>query len=581
MDAKVQTVIEALRRRGFAKLSGVVRESIVARLQEAGRHLEQHEPTSWAEATRWYADGEWRPTYFADAGASANYYDSLGVDPGFDAAVEDLLETPAIRELLDDVVGADRRMWFVQLRWAVPGSEEYPVHQDVYGELGLCLYLTDHADEAGSMVLWPRSHLWPRLLEAFPLALPAWMKGCLDRVDGVAGDICVFFNKTWHGRTSAKGAPRLVMLISFLPPGPYEKPRRLPAAARTGLGPELRKITDPQAARPFAAPPSDPHLSTWIEQPANCPFTEEVDQVCREYAWDWSRYGAGSENDASPLGALRRYKTFVRQTATSAVVPANVAHAILDGFRLRSDAQGYSPRTFHYLSMLVALWNVHVGAARREHATWRELPRDELCDSVQDEAASSLRLHADLGEDTSALQFAAPLFARELSEDIPGTAWSASLLPFVRQQQFAAAKEAHSTGLPQVSGNPAHLDEVGRHLEYLALLADPQPALELIGQHTPAFGMPHYTGALWRFWSGAWTLFARLDRAGTTEISLALPRLGAHHTTKDLANRFRGYLQDLAARLDGRNANTFRHGLMDAIEERLGWAALPATDWTE
>lgn len=55
---------------------------------------------------------------------------------------------------------------------AEPGGEECVLHQDVFGELGLCIYLSDPPDPAGSMAFRPGSHRWPRALEILPPLQP-------------------------------------------------------------------------------------------------------------------------------------------------------------------------------------------------------------------------------------------------------------------------------------------------------------------------------------------------------------------------------------------------------------------------
>jgi putative 2OG-Fe(II) oxygenase len=581
MDSRVEDVIEVLRREGFAKFSGVLQPSTVTRLQRAGEDLATHASKSWSAATDWYVNGEWDPTLFADAGQSANYYDSLGVDAGLDQGIEEVIATPEIRELLDAVVGVDRRMWFVQLRWARPGSDEYPIHQDVYGELGLCVYLSDHLDGHGSMVLWPKSHRWPRLLEGFPLLMPKWVPESVGRVDGVAGDICVFFNKTWHGRTTAVDAPRLVMLISFIPPGPIELPRRLPETARVGLGPELRKITAPEAARSFGQnPPTDPHLSSSLEMAAHCPVTAATETAIREYVWGWSRSACDGDAADAPLAVLRRYETFVTEAMRSAVVPPRVIDFVLEDFRGRTAGLGLGPRTYHYLNMSVAQWNGDQDLARREFEAWRALPRDELSDTPEAELESIVRFHADRGEDREALDAAEPLLAGELAGElagaVPGTAWSHVLIANVRSGRTAEAAHAHAVGYPQVRGHAMFTREIGAHLEYAALLGDPEPGLEILCEHLGPCFLQHNQGGLWRFWSGAWLLFARMERAGRTRVERSIPRLGAGpFETGFLAGYFEGRLRDLAERLDRRNGHDHRARAMRDLATRLGWKALP------
>src|SRR5262245_21501653 len=134
MDARVDDVLDELRSRGIARLRGAVSPSIVERLNRAAERLAATPFRSWDEAHRWFRAARWQPSHFAGGGRNRNFYDCLGVDAELDRAVEEILATPAIVELLDRGVGADRRLWYAQLRWAEPGGEEYVLHQDVFGE---------------------------------------------------------------------------------------------------------------------------------------------------------------------------------------------------------------------------------------------------------------------------------------------------------------------------------------------------------------------------------------------------------------------------------------------------------------
>jgi hypothetical protein len=266
MEARVECVLQDLAADGYAKLGSVADAALVDRCRRSAQVLRTHHSANWDGARGWRERGTWMPTLFAGGSQNAVYYDCLGIDAGLDAAAEALLAIPAIETLLDAAVGVDRRLWFAQLRWAEPGGDEYPLHQDVYGELAICLYLDDHPDDAGSIVFWPGSHRWPRFLDRLPNLLPGMVPaGRLGAVSGRPGDLCVFLNKTWHGRTSAR-AERVVFLISFLPPGPIEWRRRMPEMVRAALGPRLQRVTAPAAAMPFGdRPPAIQPFSSSFE----------------------------------------------------------------------------------------------------------------------------------------------------------------------------------------------------------------------------------------------------------------------------------------------------------------------------
>ncbi len=263
-----EPVVGALLERGFARMAGGLDGDAVATLRAAADRLFASQPAEpWSNAADWFAQAAWRPAHFCGPGEHTNLYDCLGLDERLDDAIESFVAAPRIRAIRETVLGPDHRLWYAQYRRAEPGAPTYRLHQDVYGELAFCVYLTPHATRAGSMVFWPGSHRWPRVLDRLPHLDPAVVAPYLASVEGDTGDCCLFFNKTWHGRAAAVDEPRLVFLISFIPSGPIEKKRRLPAAVRERLGPELQRVTAPDAALTFGdTPPTSPPLSCSFEE---------------------------------------------------------------------------------------------------------------------------------------------------------------------------------------------------------------------------------------------------------------------------------------------------------------------------
>jgi hypothetical protein len=564
VDARIDDLLDELRSRGIARLRGAVHPAIVERLNRAAERLAATPSRSWETAHEWFLSGRWQPAHFAGGGRNRNFYDCLGVDAGLDLAVEEILATPAIGELLDRGVGKDRRIWYAQLRWAEPGGDEYVLHQDVFGELGLCIYLSDHQDAAGSMSFWPGSHRWPRALEVLPPLEPRHVKGRVVSIDGVAGDVCVFLNKTWHGRTSARDRPRLVMLLSFLPPGPIEKPRRLDEAARARLPPRLREVTAPQAARSFGKrPPAVVPFSSSFETPddgraVGCTYSDHAARSIAAYAWAWCRANSGFDAaSGARVGALVRYRWLVQGVAAFPDLPRRTIGALVEDFRRRAESRGRSPRALHFIRMVHALWNGELELARAESDRWPALPRDAASECAACEIDARVRLHVELGEDEAALAAARPLLEREIAcHDVPDATWSRLLLPLVRLGRFDEAARAHARGYPAVAWRRDRLGAIGRHLEYLALHSDPGDGLQLLREHERMAADERRAGELWHFLGGTWLLHAR----GRDERSRAAAR---------------ERLADVAERFDRRSGNDYRRRQLAELEKRVEWPPLP------
>jgi putative 2OG-Fe(II) oxygenase len=567
MDARVDDVLDELRSRGIARLRGAVAPSIVARLNRAAERLSATPSKSWDEALCWLIEARWQASHFAGGGRNRNYYDCLGVDAELDLAVEEILAAPAIVELLDRGVGADRRLWYAQLRWAEPGGDEYLLHQDVFGELGLCIYLSDHPDSEGSMAFWPGSHRWPRALEILPPLEPRFVKGRVVAIDGVAGDVCVFLNKTWHGRTSARGKSRLVMLLSFLPPGPVEKARRVPDEVRVRLPPRLRAVTAPQAGRAFGRrPPALLPFSSTFEDPddgraSGCTFVAHAGRSIAAYAWAWCRAHAGFDAaSGAEAGALDRHRWLVKGIAAFPELPRRTIDALLDDFRRRAEAKGKSARASHFLRMVHALWCGEPERARAEARLWPALARDDASECPACEIDALVGLHVELGEDEAALAAARPLVEGEIAcAHLSGATFSRLLLPLVRLGRFDEAERAHARGHPRVARKREQLGAIGRHLEYLALREDPRDGLQLLREHERLAADEQSEGELWHLRCGEWLLHARAPAS----------------VAPDVAPRLRERLEEVAGRFDRRNGNDHRARELERLAERIGWPPLP------
>jgi putative 2OG-Fe(II) oxygenase len=550
MDDRVDAVLDGLRERGFAKMAGVLDAASIERLRGAAARLAARATEEWSGASAWFTARRWRPAHFAGAGRNENFFDCLGLDDDFDAAVEALLARPEVEELLQRSLGADRRLWYAQLRWAVPGADEYVLHQDAYGELGLCVLLDDHPDAEGSLILWPGSNRWPRVLDALPPLRPSLVRRRLGSVDGAAGDACVFLNKTWHGRTIARDRRRLVLLLSFLPPGPVELGRRVPEATRARLGPRLRQVTDPRAGRPFGDGP-----------PAVEPFTASFEGADRPVDPDGERAIVEYAQAACAAETCRRHARVVRDLARFAAVPRSILAALTDDFRRRSgsDAEGMCAVAEIELAHALERGDADADAARAAFTRFGRSKGEAGAPSA-DAIALAVRFHAELGDDAAALAAARPLLDDALPRDEDSDVlWSRVLLPLFRAGRREEAARAHALGWTRVAGIAERLDAIGRHLEYLALAGDFESGARLLRDHLPMAADPRRAGDLWHVWSGAWLLFARWSRAApATTLLDPRPDAEGRVTPAELERDFEQRLARLAARLDQRDGGDAR-----------------------
>lgn len=178
--------------------------------------------------------------------------DFLGESPKLDDAVDALLSLPEIQNVLEQVVGANHRIWYASVRRADAHCDGLPIHQDIQGETGLCVLMSETEVDDGKLVFLPGSHRWPRGTDEGGLGgllLPKHVNLYLTHATGSPGDIYFFLNKTWHARDPAGDRAATALIITFIPEQAGEWGRRVPAQIRENLGPRLRSLTDPSSGR--------------------------------------------------------------------------------------------------------------------------------------------------------------------------------------------------------------------------------------------------------------------------------------------------------------------------------------------
>lgn len=531
MDPCVDGAIAQLEGQGFGRLERALPAELVAELRSIAARLAQGRARPWSASLDWHRTERWDTALFNGEGHNRVLLDCLGADPALDRAVECFVQLPQVRALLDHVVGEERRIWFVQLRWARAGAEEYPLHQDVYGELALCAYLDDHPDPSGSMVYWPGSHRWPRAIRSDVPLEPRWSGGRAVHVPGRAGDLCAFFNKTWHGRTSAEAGERLVFLISFIPPGPIDRPRRATPTARAGLGAELSRVTAPDAALSFGdRPPPEPRLSTRIETPAEplsagCTFADYGRRATLDYAWRCARARVQHEpSEPAPPETLAAYAALVGQAVGRADYPRTVAAWLVDDLAVRAGNRGCGRRAVARLRAAQALGRGDLRAAATARAEWLAAERDWLCGDEADELDALIEVHAALGDDELALDGAGPLLEGALAgEGVPDRTWALLLAPLTRLGRMEDAARCHDRGARALAELSARTDRWALHLDYLSDRGESSRAVELVGALAEVAVRPAEL-ARGNYWRAAARALAALDDPDNTIIEAVDPR---------------------------------------------------------
>jgi len=240
----VTSAIADLIDKGYVKLGPVLTPEDVAVLREESGRLLAEPKIPYAE---YQAHHKHDPTYRMRVYANRDWtvaVDVIGWSRRFDDLMGKVLTHPTVRETMAAVLGPDYKLWQLNIRRHEPGSLGQPLHQDAPGGLGLSLLVSDTPKVDGATAFLPRSHRWPVEYHDVGLTLrPAKLRRLLDGATGQAGDVSLFFNRTWHGRFPGD-LPATAILASFFCVGSKYPIHEPPNAVLENVHPELARMLD-------------------------------------------------------------------------------------------------------------------------------------------------------------------------------------------------------------------------------------------------------------------------------------------------------------------------------------------------
>lgn len=238
--------IAQLWRDGFVRLEAVLAPPEVAQFRdESDRLMRGIRP--WSERHTRYQPTEYLLPPFGDDDWAV-LINLAGRSDLVDRLLERLLTHPRIAGTLEAIAGPGYKAWEISLRRANAYDGGLRLHEDARGEVGLAMLLADQAGLVGTTGFVRGSHRLPVSCresgaEFIP---PRYLSHLMRPASGKAGDMFVFFKKTWHGRVAGVGpAPSDALLLAVFPVGYEYLPFRADRTLLQRLGPELSRLLDP------------------------------------------------------------------------------------------------------------------------------------------------------------------------------------------------------------------------------------------------------------------------------------------------------------------------------------------------
>ncbi len=123
--------------------------------------------------------------------------------------LQKIFNNSQLNEVLEKYLGKNFKVHQISVRKSSENDKGLGIHQDGPGQMNLVILLDDNNDIYGSTVFLKNSHLINSRAEELKLLTPPFFlklyRFCLSYISGKSGDICLFINRTWHGRYPSSG----------------------------------------------------------------------------------------------------------------------------------------------------------------------------------------------------------------------------------------------------------------------------------------------------------------------------------------------------------------------------------------
>ena len=270
------------------------------------------------------------------------------------------------------------------------------------------------------------------------------------------------------------------------------------------------------------------------------------------YGWCLARYDEDPERFRI---SFWNYKWIANAAPDFAGVSSEQLYELVEDLRRRFDGLGASPGPAG-----VALCEVDEAVgdldALREHLdTWKNTPKTgSLNDCAACDDASEAGFQIALGRHTEAIEAAEPLISgnRQCATQ-PHHAFAALLAAARATGDTELAEQMSVQGLALLRDNPDFVSPFGDHMRHFAITGELDKGLE-IARRIEAHGADR---RLLSFYRGVRLL---LERATL---------MGRDDDVTDLREAFEGKAEEVAARFDARNANTYISDLLTADSAEL------------
>jgi hypothetical protein len=298
------------------------------------------------------------------------------------------------------------------------------------------------------------------------------------------------------------------------------------------------------------------------------------------FAWCCAEYDRHPE-DWELYDLLWRYKWIITGAVEFPEISLAQINQLLDDMERRYREFGSTMHAVVQKRREVALWTGQIDLANELQARFLEIERDPLSDCLACDLSMQVEHYLETERWAEAADMTDMMLqnGKKCSEE-PHCVLARSLLPLYQLGRLDDARKNQVKGYRLVRRGPEFVQQWARHVVFLVLIAEIEPARKLVDRHLADALVCIDQIDRFEFLTAALLFCERLLRDGVATVKLRLPdamkfpQTRKGHDVAALDGWLRQSAGDLAKRFDTRNGNGFFQGRIDRIPSLLE-AALP------
>ena len=160
---------------------------------------------------------------------------AIGHSEALDNVLLELFDNEDFNDLIDDLVGKNRKLVTLNIRKADAETQYDGMHTDHPGMISFSILANNHYTDSPCTFVVPKSHKFLLALKDKIESLPVMFFYFLyKKLLGNVGDCYIFYNRSWHGMAPGKNKG-ICIIIAFIAEG-YEVTNNLEQPEYTNYG---------------------------------------------------------------------------------------------------------------------------------------------------------------------------------------------------------------------------------------------------------------------------------------------------------------------------------------------------------